>query len=80
MDASNPDRENQLATVNDTLKMLDIDSSKTIIQVYNKLDKLSPEQVFNTSDTCISAKNGSGNSFHIFQMKLNNSGFSLRFG
>lgn len=60
IDASHPDRENQVATVNDTLRTLDIDSSKTIIQVANKLDKMSPEVILNSPDICISAKDGTG--------------------
>ncbi|KAI9551895.1 hypothetical protein GHT06_022231 [Daphnia sinensis] len=58
-DASHPDKENQIATVNDTLKQLNIDSAKIILQVENKIDRIAPG---NLSASClqISAKQGTG--------------------
>lgn len=59
-DASHPDRQNQITTVNETLKMLDIDSSKPIIEVANKLDKMSFDAIEKSSNLCISATQGTG--------------------
>lgn len=58
-DASHPDKENQIAAVNDMLKQLNIDSAKPIFQVENKIDKIRPE---NVSASClqISAQYGTG--------------------
>lgn len=62
-DASHPDRENQIITVNETLKMLDIDSSKPIIEASNKVDKMSTDAIEKLPNMCISAKNGTGEKF-----------------
>ncbi|XP_046631453.1 putative GTP-binding protein 6 [Daphnia pulicaria] len=58
-DISHPDVENQVATVKDTLEQLNIDSTKTVIQVANKIDKMSSE-LDDYSDLHISAKDGTG--------------------
>ncbi len=59
-DISHPDVENQVATVKDTLEQLNIDSTKTVIQVANKIDKMSSEKLDDYSDLHISAKDGTG--------------------
>ncbi|XP_057375389.1 putative GTP-binding protein 6 [Daphnia carinata] len=58
-DASHPDKRNQIATVNDTLKQLNIDAAKIILQVENKIDSIKTE---NPPSSClrISAKHGTG--------------------
>lgn len=70
-DASHPDKENQIAAVNDTLKQLNIDSAKPIFQVENKIDKVRPE---NVSASClqISAQYGTGleEMIELIQTKL----------
>ena len=59
-DVSHPDLKNHVATVKDTLLQLNIDSTKPIIQVANKIDKMTPEQLDDFSDLQISAKEGEG--------------------
>ena len=44
-DASHPDLENQVMTVNATLDQLDANLSQSVIQVANKIDKLAPEKL-----------------------------------
>ncbi len=44
----------------DTLQRLNIDSTKTVIQVANKIDKMSSEELDDYSDLHISAKDGTG--------------------
>ena len=62
-DVSNPDLENQIATVNSTLKTLDADLPQYIINVANKIDKLSDTSHVNYPNVLgISAKRGTGNS------------------
>lgn len=69
-DASHPDRENQIITVNETLQMLDIDSTKPIIEVANKRDKLSLDEIEASPCLCISAKDGTGVKCDIFLTKI----------
>nr|CAH0111880.1 unnamed protein product [Daphnia galeata] len=59
-DVSHPDLKNQVATVKDTLLQLNIDSTKPMIQVANKIDKMTLEQLEDFSDLQISAKEGDG--------------------
>lgn len=62
-DASHPDLENQVATVDQTLAMLNTDVSSNLIRVANKIDKLSPDQltaIQNEGIIPISATEGTG--------------------
>ena len=61
--ASHPDWEHQVATVASTLQMLDPNLSSSIIQVANKIDKLSTDArdaLEETDVISISATNGTG--------------------
>merc|ERR1712071_551672 len=60
-DVSNPDRENQIATVNSTLLSLDTSLPPYIISVANKIDKLSDNFVSEHPEILkISAQHGTG--------------------
>lgn len=61
-DISHPDIENQVATVNSTLGMLDANLTASVIQVANKVDKLQPddERLLQDGVLPISATNGTG--------------------
>ena len=60
-DISNPDRENQIATVNSTLLSLDTSLPRYVISVANKIDKLSGTSIADDPDVMrISAQHGTG--------------------
>ena len=67
-DVSNPDRENQIATVNSTLLSLDTSLPPYIISVANKIDKLSDNFVSEHPEILkISAQHGTG----ILKIQIN---------
>lgn len=59
-DVSHPDKENQIATVKDTLQQLNIDSTKIILQVANKIDKILSDKDCDIPGIRVCATDGTG--------------------